>query len=758
MRMDDVPGNPPATPAYSLWISRLPDILLFGLLIIIGLRPLIQETCNTMLDPLAMVFKEIPPASPTTTIIIDLALMLIGGWVWALRRAGYLPSVPALGIGPGAVLLSLAAIASCTIASNQRLAINITLDWLTLPVLAWSLRQLLTTPRQIRLAVAVILASAAANAIQAFDDYYVTNPNTITFYEKERERIWQEQGYEPDDYRVTLLQKRIYDPAAKGFFILSNIAGNYLVLTLLSGTALLIACWKNIPARLINIFLCGLLLWALWLTGSRGALAATVIGFCLWGLLWAIRQIQPFPLRRLYFCGWLLVVLSLAGVAFYGARHDGFPEGSLTYRWWYLQATSRMVQDHPWLGVGSGQYSRYYTRYKEIKNPEEISDPHNFLAHAAAQWGLPGLVGILLMLIGGSYRLCLGSPAPRVTANKPQWPNAPPIPHHIHFIYLLLLMGCIWMLRIFIVGNPDPLYIAASNIFPLMAWTTVAGLLLFVLPDDLQRLGTGIGIALMAFLVHELINFALFVPASAMTFFALFSVAVAGRQISPSTVTMVHPQRFRGPAALTLLMVICMGWLFLRPVRNCWQELRTARQISNTNPARSLAAYEHALAADPLDSTAALEITRLFPLQPRSWPHSSNETYAQLWFSLYQHRDREYLAIYRQAAQLAELESQSSRTPLINLQQAVKFQEEVIARYPTQPNEYLRMGEYWERISLLTGDIAARTQAIRNYQAALDWNARRPGADEVRRYSTAQLADLTSRIERLRAATTPPLD
>ena len=62
----------------------------------------------------------------------------------------------------GFVIVAVAAAASCFVASNKRLAINTTLDWLTLPMLAIALAYLLQHAWQMRLALCVIIASGVA--------------------------------------------------------------------------------------------------------------------------------------------------------------------------------------------------------------------------------------------------------------------------------------------------------------------------------------------------------------------------------------------------------------------------------------------------------------------------------------------------------------------------------------------------------------------------------------------------------------------
>src|SRR5262249_29674073 len=52
--------------------------------------------------------------------------------------------------------------------------------------------------------------------------------------------------------------------------------------------------------------------------------------------------------------------------------------------------------DHPWLGIGSGNFKRLYPRYMAATASEKVSDPHNF---ALEIWATSGMFTLLVFLL-----------------------------------------------------------------------------------------------------------------------------------------------------------------------------------------------------------------------------------------------------------------------------------------------------------------------------------------------------------------------
>jgi O-antigen ligase len=60
-------------------------------------------------------------------------------------------------------------------------------------------------------------------------------------------------------------------------------------------------------------------------------------------------------------------------------------------RWGVWEASWRMIQDHPWLGVGPGQFHLVHPAYA-LPQSSHLTDPHNMYLKVAAEWGVPAAV------------------------------------------------------------------------------------------------------------------------------------------------------------------------------------------------------------------------------------------------------------------------------------------------------------------------------------------------------------------------------
>ncbi|MBC8117734.1 MAG: O-antigen ligase family protein, partial [Candidatus Saccharimonas sp.] len=205
---------------------------------------------------------------------------------------------------------------------------------------------------------------------------------------------------------LTLFEKRLRDSREPlGFFGLANTYGGCLAVWLVMALAELLAAWRSGRVRwrfAVLLISAGLIAWCLLLTKSRTAVMGAGCGTA---LLLAGSWSASLRLRRvmLFFglgVGLLIAVVGLL-LQFGGLDREVLSESpkSLAYRLQYWDATSRLIADHPWLGVGPGNFRQHYLRYKLPEASEEIADPHNMFFDVAATGGVNSLVG-LVMLIG----------------------------------------------------------------------------------------------------------------------------------------------------------------------------------------------------------------------------------------------------------------------------------------------------------------------------------------------------------------------
>ena len=197
-----------------------------------------------------------------------------------------------------------------------------------------------------------------------------------------------------------LSQRRAY-----GTFGYPNVYAGFLLLT---GPILCWASWRFgsffEPRRWSQSILLGLslILWlgALWFSESRAAILALAAGIGL-GIL-----LEP----RLVRWRWWLLAGGLAGavllivvVSQIGGRNV---MGTLYSRLEYWQAGFTMFCQHPFTGVGWGEYFPWHQVLKPA-TAEMARSPHCFVMKFASQAGIAGLAAALLLL-ALPFRMALG--------------------------------------------------------------------------------------------------------------------------------------------------------------------------------------------------------------------------------------------------------------------------------------------------------------------------------------------------------------
>jgi len=725
------------------------------LLVVVGLRPLICETYTSARSPLTATLGTLEDPQPATTLAFDAAILAVAA-AWMVTRA-VTPSHRwrRSGLEWGALLVLVAGAISCAVAGNKRLALNATVDWLTLPLLTLLLVQLLRTGWRVRLALAVILATAAVQAYECFNQVLYSFPQTEQFYEQHRDRIWAERGIEPDSAQVELYERRLYSREASGFLAHGNVTAGYLVAAALATAGLAWSRWRSgrVPAGLIGLVALAMAV-AVGLTGSKGALAAGLIASAVWCLRNAAGGwIERHP-RRTLRIGWAVVLAAGLATVAHGWYHGSLPGSSLDFRWQYWTASSRMIADHALTGVGRENFGRHYLQYKPITSPEEVSNPHNFLVGATAEWGVVGLGGVVLMLIGGSIAATRGphdgldtTPSPRSTA----------------LCWGVVTGAVIFLARCFLLGTSDPNYLFVSTAIPLIVWAAVFALASPGRADaghtrDLQRLAIGVNCALLAFLLQDTINFALSVPGAATTFFALLAIPIALRQPAPATVSTpaggLRTALARwSPAAIACTALLLHVFLLLAPVARCaitlaWARAHASRPTPGPHRAQPVfAAYQGAASLDPLDPTPCAECAAWLFGFAEAAPDPENTLRAAI-----QQTDRAIArdplgtSLHRQKLRICR-RAYKVTGDTAHLAAAVNHARRVVDLYPQSPEAHADLG-----LSLL--DVARHrptseqlAEARHHLQRTLDLDNARPTWEQIRRLPPRRRQQIQQAIE-----------
>jgi hypothetical protein len=198
-----------------------------------------------------------------------------------------------------------------------------------------------------------------------------------------------------DDAQLQLMHRRLQDRHAFATFAHPNSYAGYLALLLPGLAGAVIVCRRDRWPLAATAGCLALGCVALWLTHSRGAmlgLALVAVGAFAVARrrrIWAHKGIA------------LATVLVLAGAAAVAGSVGlfttalGKDTGTAANRLDYWRATAKMIGEHPWFGVGPGNFGESYTRYLPEGAAEAIRDPHNF---ALEMWATCGVFALLALL------------------------------------------------------------------------------------------------------------------------------------------------------------------------------------------------------------------------------------------------------------------------------------------------------------------------------------------------------------------------
>jgi len=746
------------------------------LLIVIGIRPLIGESYDSAGTPFATPGTVLTDPTPLRTLFLDMAVLVTGA-LWLVARAWDGRSrYRRTGIEIGLAIVALAAIVSCVFAGQKRLAINATIDWLCLPILAILLVQLLRRPWHIRLTLCVILAGAATNAAECFFQITYSFQETERSYYQNREASWALQGVPLDSPQVEMFERRLAAREATGYLWHSNVTGAYLMLAAFAAAGLAWARWRGPPAPLRRWLggcagvIAMVLMGAAVTTRSTGALMAAGVGVALVVTVSLLRRWIERRRRAVFRAGWACVIAGTAAVIGHGVYHGsllGPPYSSINFRWQYWTAASQLIADRPLTGVGLENFGRHYVQYKSISSPEEIKSPHNFLVSAAADWGVPGLIGVLVMVVGASMVLIRPS-AYDARQEDLAPPDPPPSEPGRPLLWMLVLALGIFVPRWRLLGTDDFAYLYWMSAFPLILWVSVFVLTVLdrndigrISDDPLPRLPLLINCGLIAFLLSDVINFALYVPATATTFFALLGVGMAMRvrsQPSDANAIVMGPLARWGPVASAVIAVSAVGVFFVAPVARSTNRLADARKRfagSGEPPIAMTWDQRHrrfmdAAAADPLDPTALAECARVareYSIEADSVRILStaiellDQAAGRDPFSLRLARDQRNSALL--------LAVHAGEAPYYI--RAISAADRAVSLYPTSPQEYLSLGDCYAGLGTRPddGDRNWRASAIDAYRRALELDDARPDWEVIRRLSPQTRSDVEWKIDQL---------
>ena len=538
--------------------SKIDTILLLVLLGVVAGRAQIYEAFPA--GGLAGTATPVVGAGGTGAMLVFQALILacLGVWLIAHARDFSGRYTPLAGIF--LLLLLAGGISISQARARDPFMFVHALNLFSLVILAGLLAQLLDQPWKFRLLLAVITATGVTAAYRCGEQRHYEIPELIRSFEENPDAVLRRQGLEPGSYNAELFKERIYSRDVTGFSYISNTQASWFILSSFAAMALILPGSRRLPAGQKWVLVIGLLLMhlqfvGLGLTRSKGGLAAFVLGSILLALLWFGREFFRRHWRASLIGGGALFLLGLAAIVGHGLHYGRLPTNSLWVRWQYWVATARMLRDHWFTGVGPGNFQYFYPRYMDPAAPEVISNPHSLPLQLWSEWGLFGLLALGFGLVAVAIRLarpgkiyCRLPIADRGLEKTGDWrPEAGGNPkskiQNLKFLWAIFAAVLVTVILIIrgatsdlsnVTPGAQEAMILLTFAAPAAIWAAAFGAALLASRGWRQApreqlsgiLRLVLGVGLLAFIIHNLIDFAFFEPGVGTTFFALLALAL----------------------------------------------------------------------------------------------------------------------------------------------------------------------------------------------------------------------------------------
>lgn len=248
-----------------------------------------------------------------------------------------------------------------------------------------------------RLVLAGLVGVGVIVALKGGFQVFVEHPAMYKDFVLNKSRVLGAQGWTEGSPMALAYERRVSQADATGWFGLSNVFSTVMAgaMVLCAGMGLMGLAGpmgrmgRGKAAALLGaavVFGAGL-----WLSHSKGGMAAGAMGLGLLGVLWVVSRTKWRVSWRVAGCvAVLLPFAALVAVMVRGAVGERLSELSLYFRWFYLQGAARIAAESPLLGVGPDGFKDAYMRMKPAISPEDVSSPHSWFVDLIATLGVGG--------------------------------------------------------------------------------------------------------------------------------------------------------------------------------------------------------------------------------------------------------------------------------------------------------------------------------------------------------------------------------
>ncbi|MBN1392688.1 MAG: O-antigen ligase family protein [Sedimentisphaerales bacterium] len=688
---------------------------------------------------LRVTFTESPPTQSVTpsnltdnfyTLSVS-AVLFLSFVFWFIygfcgKRFSYRPTALEFGL----CLFCIAAVISALGASNKRAAITDAVCLISPILMAVLLVQILDSHSKIKLVLTVITALGVVSAYQCSEQFFASNQATIDQYEEAPQTVLEPFGIEPGSLQQFLFEHRLYSKDVRGFFTTSNSAGSFAILASLAALALFLDKLRNRQSQTsssLPLITSGaavaIIIFGLLLAHSKGAIAASLIAAAMFVVFLYRGNWLKLHKKSLLLICLLLFIIAVCAITAYGLAHDRLPGGnSMLVRWQYWHASAKMYADHPFTGVGPGNFAHFYTHYKPAAAAESVSDPHNFLISVLTQYGPLGLLGFAALLL-----IPLWKSFPDIAGFSQQLQEQPTF-KSLAITYLILISAFLLLIRPLIIPfaaeNFSDALIAMSILFvePVIAFAVGFWLLTARAETNQPRL-TYVPVALfcaaLGLILHNLIDFAIFEPPVFTALCAVIACLIASDyQQNPRPALAVKPFlpiRITFAAAGLLLVVCFLNYALLPVAKTSVLNRRAVQQQQQFEYAHQL--LSQATEQDPLDPTSPALNGRLCLMYYKETPNAPPDLLkkAEVCFLIAIARDKADFKNYERLGDVYALLAKSSQNQekIDLLNQSLDYLRSAVGFYPASSELRFKLAEVADQ--LVMTDVA-----FDNYRQAVE--------------------------------------
>ncbi len=694
-----------ATPALDKWFG---SILFFLLVLVVGMRPFVPDSKTTF--SLHLVVNLLILAAVTVFILRQLLTNRL--------------RIAKTGLELPAVVFLVAILISISVAAYKRPAILTGYSWtcyiLLFFVIANSVRG---TER--RVLIWVLVASVFVVSMHGVHQRLFEIPAIRAQLKARPDEVRELMGLPA--VPLSEVWGRLEGNKVFSTFTLSNSLAGFLGMMFPVQIALLLSVFRREGRRRVSLILCGFAtvaaLTCLYLTRSKGGWLASLVGLAIL-FVWLFRGF----LRRhraavaAVLVG-LLIILLMAQLLNLMPPLRDYPS-SFKVRYGYWRAGTKMIARKPLIGGGLGSWPDRYSIYK-LPEDQETRKTHNDYIQLWVEMGLIGLGAYL-------WFWCAFFLATRTSRSSNAPERAPPGDESRRPLILAAFAGLAVFLAVFLSSEPA----LGSPVGP-CPWIWLLGLWLgwtvLVLHAPLRAgdggwadrtLAVGISAGLAAFLLHEIMDFDLYVEGIAQTALTLAGLLVA-RQLELQERKRYLVDLRPGTLGAAILMPVCivslifMSFRFTVPILRAEKLSLRARSLSESlSDVQRAALLEAGLTLDPRNAETALGLSQLYMRLwnrgvPRLRPGGRNT------LALATDRAQEAARLdpirwsYQiQLARLYELQWRARRTAAL-LDACIKYYGAAYNLFPSNPILAAYLARQYER----KGDSVA---ALKMYNRALE--------------------------------------